>query len=171
MSSASAAAPPAAAPAAAAAPPERGPLTWSHSRSVRFMRLGNACNGVLLVTFAILSFLLPSGSLLPDFSSITLSCYVIFLGLLMCTVELNLSPVQARVRRNFGFLFSYLGRALFVAFSGSMAVAMAYSNGSASIILIAVGVATMANALVNLVIIYFNPAFGEGAGVPAVDLR
>ena len=63
------------------------------------------------------------------------------------------AAVQARVRRNFGFLFSYLGRALFVAFSGSMAVAMAYSNGSASIILIAVGVATMANALVNLVII------------------
>lgn len=144
----------------------KGPLSWSFSRSVRMMRLFNLLNGVLLVIFAIVSFLLPSGSLLPSFSSITIAGYVVFLGLLMCTVELNLAAVQGRVRRNFGFLFSFAGRAAFVLFAGSMALAMAFTtagSSGATVLMVAVGTATMANAAFNALVIFFNPDFAAHA--------
>jgi hypothetical protein len=48
--------PPAGAPSSSSAPPlpragGGSPLTWSHSRSIRFMRVGNACNGAALVAW------------------------------------------------------------------------------------------------------------------------
>lgn len=37
-----------------------------------------------------------------------------FLGLVMSCVELNMGWLQARIRKNFGFLFSFTGRTLFI---------------------------------------------------------
>jgi len=36
------------------------------------------------------------------------------MGLLMCCVELNFTFMQTRIRRNFGFLFSFIGRTVFL---------------------------------------------------------
>lgn len=37
-----------------------------------------------------------------------------FLGLVMSCVELNMGMFQERIRRNFGFLFSFVGRTAFI---------------------------------------------------------
>lgn len=50
----------------------------------------------------------------PAFDTITLSAYTVFLGLVMCCVELNMGLMQAKIRTNCGFLFSFVGRTLFL---------------------------------------------------------
>jgi hypothetical protein len=76
--------------------------------------MGNCCNGLCLATFAVIVFLLPTGSLVPNFQTITVSGYLAFLGLMMCCVELNIQAIQQVVRRRLGFLFSFIGRAVFI---------------------------------------------------------
>ena len=49
-----------------------------------------------------------------SFDAVTIAAYVCFLGLLMCCVELNMGMLQAKIRRNFGFLFTFAGRTIFL---------------------------------------------------------
>ena len=48
------------------------------------------------------------------FDAITIAAYVVFLGFLMCCVELNFGFFQEKIRRNFGCLFSFTGRTIFL---------------------------------------------------------
>lgn len=48
---------------------------WSKHRMLNTLRLANCCNGVCLVTIAIISFLVPVATLSPSVDTITLSAY------------------------------------------------------------------------------------------------
>lgn len=102
---------------------------WSRRGVVRIVQWSSICNGFCLALCAVCSFLLTSGSLSVSFSSVTLSGYIVFLGLLMCVIELNIGLLQRKLRRSCGFMFSYAGRATYIFFVGTMAVALGFGGG------------------------------------------
>lgn len=172
-------------------PPEKkGFCSWTRRGVVRVVQWSSICNGFCLALCAICGFLLPSGPLSVSFSTVTLSGYIVFLGLLMCCIELNISLVQRKLRKSFGFMFSYAGRAAYIFFVGTMAVALGFGGGS-SWLMYTIGAhfgmwtvrsyvqltlarfapslpagVTFANALFNFVVVAFHPAF---KGIHAFD--
>jgi hypothetical protein len=114
-------------------PDRYDPRKWSRSKALTTMRISNCCNGCCLIGGAIAAFLIPTGTLLPSFDTVTLSAYVVLLGLLMMCAECNISLLQGKLRNNFGFLFTYLGRSLFiflwVVVSGSRGIRGATGKG------------------------------------------
>ena len=128
--------------------------SWSTSQLKRSLRVANLCNGMCLITLGIVVFFVGVTSI--SFTSITVSCYVIFFGLLMSCLECNISNLAPRLQRNFGFMFSFLGRTLFIVFCGSMAFAMGNWLGYV------VGALTVLNGLFNGYVICVHPAFKSG---------
>jgi hypothetical protein len=74
----------------------------------------------------------------------------------MACLECNLSFVAPRIQRNFGFMFSFIGRTLFIIFCGTMACAIGYWLGYI------MGTATFLNGLFNGYVILVHPAFRNG---------
>ena len=107
-----------------------GICSWSRRGLVRVVRISSLCNGFCLALCAICGFLLPTNPLTVSFSTVTLSGYIVFLGLLMCVLELNIGLVQQRLRRSCGFMFSYVGRTVYIFFVGTMAVSLGFGGGS-----------------------------------------
>lgn len=92
----------------------------------------------------------------------------------MCLVEINLPFLRERIWRNCGWIFSYLGRALFILFAGSMCLALyapkptsvtnsdgttstEYQGSATESVIVAVAAITIANAAFNLFILAFHP--------------
>lgn len=76
------------------------------------LRAVNMLNGAVLITMAIL--LLVTGAVNLNFATFTISAYVTAFGVIMMVVECHLQNLQACVRAQCGFLFSYWGRAVFI---------------------------------------------------------
>lgn len=149
-------APPAAAEGAPAPAPKKRTTVreWSTTKLTRTLRLVNLCNGIILILLGVLVFV--TGLMSVSFTSVTVSAYVVFFGTLLSCLECNLSFLSSRFKRNFGFMFSYLGRTGFIVFSGTMALSMANIPGYL------VGAATMLNGIFNGYIICVHPAFKSG---------
>ncbi len=104
---------PSAAPVAT--PPRRRIEEWSESRAVWTMRLGNIFNALFLCTASIATFFISGPTPAPStFARYILSGYLFFLGMLLLSVDLNIESLRQRTRRNYGFLFTYVGRAVYI---------------------------------------------------------
>ena len=132
---------------------------WSKSRALNTMRLCNCCNGCCLIIGAIIAFLIPTGTLLPSAATVTLASYVILLGILMMCAECNLMMLQRRLRNNFGFMFTYIGRALYIFFTATVAVAL---GNQSNYLMWSIGGITVLNSIFNAVIIFWHPSFISG---------
>lgn len=75
---------------------------------------------------------------------------------MMACMECNLSFVGPRIQRNFGFMFTFTGRTLFLIFCGTMALAMGNALGYV------MGAATFLNGIFNGYVILVHPAFRTG---------
>ncbi|KAF0685591.1 Aste57867_22559 [Aphanomyces stellatus] len=84
------------------------------------------------------------------------SIYVIVFGALFLLFECRLSSMETRIRRNFGFLYSYKGRAAFIFFIGFLDFGMKATLGTVA------GVFMCLNALLNLFIMLAHPEFKSG---------
>ncbi|KAF0745857.1 hypothetical protein AaE_008362 [Aphanomyces astaci] len=84
------------------------------------------------------------------------SVYVITFGLLFLLFECRLTSMETRIRRNFGFLYSYKGRAGFIFFIGFLDFGMNTTLGTVA------GVFMCCNALLNLFIMCQHPEFKSG---------
>lgn len=80
-------------------------------------------------------------------------------------MELNISNLQPRLRRNFGFLFTYKGRCLFVLFAATMTMALANWIGYL------VGSVTAANSLFNMYALCVHPVFKKGGRLHDADAQ
>lgn len=127
------------------------------------MRICNGFNGLLLVGTAVSGFFLPSGGFEVEADNIVLSAYLVFLGLLMCILELNVAFVQSKLRKNFGALFSYSGRTIFLLFCSSVSAALG-TRATYGLMWIVAGL-TGFNALWNLVVICRHKEFTSGEGL------
>ena len=89
--------------------------TWSENRAVWTMRLGNIFNALLVSFASIATFFISSPEPAPStFARYILSGYLFFLGLVLMMLDTNIAFFQRTARRNCGFLFTYMGRALYI---------------------------------------------------------
>ncbi|RHY20423.1 hypothetical protein DYB25_007241 [Aphanomyces astaci] len=124
------------------------------SRVLRLMRLGNVFCSVFQIVAGIggvfnLIALNVTGALL--------SMYVVLFGLLFLLFECRLKSMESRIRANFGFLFSYNGRAGFIFFIGFLDFGMGSAMGTVA------GILMCLNAFLNLFIMLKHPEFASGA--------
>ena len=74
--------------------------------------------------------------------------------------------MEVDVRRNFGFLYSYTGRTLFIVFIATICFGATGGTGDNSGALgIACGTVTFINAFFNCFVIYQHPAFTREGGI------
>ena len=62
---------------------------------------------------------------LLDLLQVTVAAYIVFFGLLILCLECNISNLAPKFRRNFGFMFSFIGRTVFLLFCATMCFALA----------------------------------------------
>jgi hypothetical protein len=149
------------------------------------LRFANIFNGLLLMFTAIIVFFVSvvgSDSVSP-FAGVVISVYImcvdaecagrvfvlvvcametgVFLscsvfGVIMICVELNIANLQPLIKEQFGFMFTYRGRALFILFAATMAIARN------EVIAFITGGLTAVNAVFNMAVICVHPAWKEG---------
>lgn len=142
--------------AAAPAPAKtaKGIAGWSKARVVNTLRVLNLLNGLLLILVGILIFIVASFTI--TFTTVTVSIYLVFFGALLSCLECNVGSCAPRFKANFGFMFSFLGRTLFILFCATLLYSLNYIAGWI------VGTFTALSGLFNGYVICIHPAFRSG---------
>lgn len=126
------------------------------------LRVFNLVNALLLGVACYFAFTMVSVS--HSVTQTFLAVYIGVFALLLCAFELRVKWTEPRIRRSFGFMFTYTGRAVFLIFLGAIAFGMLdsqYSQEEGYKWCLGVGVATIANAIFNCFIICSHPQFQE----------
>jgi len=89
-----------------------------------------------------------------------ISVYVIFFGLTLFLFECRLKKMEDKIRLNFGFLYSFKGRAGFLFFIGFL------DFGLSSTFAFLVGILFCLTSLFNLLIMCTHPEFKSGNDDP-----
>lgn len=127
-----------------------------HSTAATYVRFFNFVNATLLFMTGVLSLLSLSNTI--HLVIYVLSAYLLFFGLLLCCFEMRFMWIERRVRDSFGFLYTYVGRTVFLLFIASLCFGIVESQSDAGI---TVGIFTVVNALFNMVIMYRHGKFFE----------
>ncbi|OQR80770.1 hypothetical protein THRCLA_11931 [Thraustotheca clavata] len=120
---------------------------------LRLMRIGNVGCSIFQV---IAGFTGLTSFITLNITGTLVSIYVIMFGLLFLLFECRLSSMEQKIRNNFGFLYSYKGRAGFIFFIGFLDFGMSTALGTVA------GVFMCINALLNLFIMCKHPEFKSG---------
>ena len=123
-----------------------------------WLRYANLANGLCIMTGGVLGFLQPVSSM----TALAIGAYIILFGCMLFCFECRLKRMEDMVRRNFGFLFSYTGRTIFIMFIATLCLGATNANGQVSPIGWVTGIFTFLNAMFNCFVIYQHPAFGNG---------
>lgn len=115
--------------------------------SLMYLRVANIINAIFVVVVGIVSLLNLTN--VVHISYYAVSVYLIGMGLLLCCFEMRIGFIEARVRKNFGFMYTFVGRTLFLAFVASLCFGL--SNDGLNI---TCGVVTAVNALYNGFIVW-----------------
>jgi COPI associated protein len=137
-----------------AAPEKTTIRNWSKTKLLRVLRVFNMLNGLTMIATAILVFFVSIVSI--SFTSLITSGLVCFFGILLTCLECNILGIAPKLRKNFGFVFSFWGRAVFIVFCGSMVMALSYW------LAYIIGGVTMLNGFFNGFVICVHPAFRTG---------
>jgi len=131
----------------------------SENKAAGYVRFFNFINATLLFLAGLFSLINPTNLITLSISFYFVSFYVMVFGLLLCCFEMRFSWAERRVRDSFGFLYTYVGRTIFLLFLASFCLGMASSQQSLGL---AIGIITCINALFNLIImIRFRKAFED----------
>ena len=152
----------------------RTPLPWI-LWTLRILNLGNA---VLLGMAAFQSFFIIDGSVTRTF----LMVYQALFGLLLALFELRVGSVARWVKRQFGFMFTFSGRLVFLIFVGAVCFGMIHTRPAnlvdkteienweySSSWVLGVGIGTMANALINAFVVCSHPYFRDDPKAAMTD--
>ncbi|OQR88111.1 hypothetical protein ACHHYP_07545 [Achlya hypogyna] len=132
----------------------RSLMSWDALTLLRYMRYLNV---VLALFQALAGFFGLFDLAMLNITSFLIAVYVIIFALLLLAFECRFSSMEPSIRKQFGFLFTYRGRTAFIFFVGFMDFGMADAMAKIA------GVLMCANAVLNLVVIYFHPAFRTGS--------
>ncbi|KAH9251557.1 hypothetical protein BASA81_010596 [Batrachochytrium salamandrivorans] len=139
-------------------------LSSNESGSMKFVRATNFINALALFITGLASLLT-----ITNVFSLTfyfLCFYLMVFGLVLCCFELRWKFAEKRVRESFGFLYTFLGRTVFLLFLASFCFGLMGSNQALGL---AMGIVTSINALFNMIIMfrhgkmYENPSEGYGS--------
>jgi hypothetical protein len=121
------------------------------SSAASYLRFSNMLNAILLIIAGVSSLTSLGNWVTLALSFIFLSLYLTCFGCLLCCFELRIGWIERRARNSFGFLYSYVGRSLFLLFVAGLGFGLISQNASLGY---AVGILTAINALFNMIIIY-----------------
>lgn len=129
------------------------------------LRVINLANAVFLAVASFFSY----KDLATGPTRFFLATYIGIFALLLCLFESRVPWTEGIIRRNFGFMFTYTGRAVFLIFLGAICFGMidstANSNGNSTstgfYIVVGAGCATLLNSILNCFIICSHPGFQE----------
>jgi COPI associated protein len=103
----------------------RLPIKWA-SLLLRVLNLGNA---VLLAAACVFIFMKASNAGVNlSVTQVFLSVYIGVFALLLGAFEMRVKWTEGSIRRNFGFMFTYMGRALFLIFLSAVCFGMLNSD-------------------------------------------
>lgn len=125
---------------------------------LRYMRLGNVLCSILQI---IAGFIGITSFITLNITGTLVSIYVIMFGVLFLLFECRLSRMEAMIRSNFGFLYSYKGRAAFIFFIGFLDFGMSSALGTLA------GVLMCINAFINLLVMCRHPQFKSSLSADA----
>ncbi|CAI5706713.1 hypothetical protein KXD40_006154 [Peronospora effusa] len=117
---------------------------------LRYMRLGNVICSIVQIIAGIVGI---TSFITLNITGTLVSIYVIMFGILFLLFECRLSRMETAIRSNFGFLFSYKGRAAFIFFIGFL------DFGIGSALATLAGVLMCFNAFINLMVMCRHPQF------------
>jgi uncharacterized membrane protein YgcG len=136
----------------------------------KIMKGVNIINAILLGVAGVFAFTIIHGSITRFFISI----YLCFFAILLLAFETRYKGLATFIEKNFGFMFTYAGRLVFLVFVGALNFGMIQDdkNGERNLdpgqpLCIFVGVFTIVNALFNCFIICNHPHFSGGQKNPA----
>jgi hypothetical protein len=115
------------------------------------VRITNVLNALILLTAAILVFVLGKSLNIPKVLS---AVYVIGFSLLLLLFEMRLNRCKLVILSNFGFMFNVTGRCMFFFFVGTLCFGL-------DIFGIIAGIITCCNLIFNCVIMCQNKAFKD----------
>ncbi|OQR90301.1 hypothetical protein ACHHYP_05636 [Achlya hypogyna] len=122
-------------------------------RLLRLMRVGNILCSILQV-FAGLSGI--ASIITFNLTAVFVSLYVIMFGVLFLLFECRISRLDPSIRKNFGFLYSYKGRASFIFFIGFLDFGTDAGLGYIA------GIIMCINAFLNFYVMMRHPEFASG---------
>lgn len=122
------------------------------TKLLRILRVVNIIDGILigLAGFMAIFNLVTFQPLLT-----ILGIYTMVFGLMLLCFECRFSSVEEKIRGNFGFLFSFNGRAAFIMFIGFICFSLDKLG-------VVVGILTEINGLFNWIVIKLHPDFRSG---------
>lgn len=91
-----------------------------------------------------------------------LALYLGLFGLLLVIFELRVGFVESFIKKRFGFMFNHTGRLMYLIFVGAIGFGIlddSNKDTSGRSWVTGICVTTLANAVVNMVIMCFHPAF------------
>ncbi|KDO20422.1 hypothetical protein SPRG_14360 [Saprolegnia parasitica CBS 223.65] len=124
---------------------------------LRYMRVGNILCSALQIFAGVTGFF---SFLTLNITGSLVSLYVVMFGLLFLLYECRLNSMESRIRNNFGFLYTYKGRAGFIFFIGFLDFGMSTALGTLA------GIVMSLAAITNLYVMYKHPDF-KNVGVNA----
>ncbi len=81
-----------------------------------YLRICNMLNAGLIIFAGVYSFV-NIGNFVPSHLSLFfVSAYLCCFGCLLCCFEIRIKSVEAYTRENFGFMYTYVGRTIFLIF-------------------------------------------------------
>jgi len=142
---------------------------------MKLMKALNVANAALLITTGFVRFFtldtLEPGNGGEKVSLSVLAFYTIMFGILLGGFELGWGEkFQDKLKRNFGFVFSYWGRSLFLLFAATLCFGcpvFGSSKPKAAWVSLVAGILTALNALFNCYVICSHPGFSGGK--PKID--
>ncbi|KAI9917831.1 hypothetical protein PsorP6_012916 [Peronosclerospora sorghi] len=117
---------------------------------LRYMRVGNVICSILQILAGIVGI---TSFITLNITGTLVSIYVIMFGILFLLFECRLSRMETVIRANFGFLYSYKGRASFIFFIGFL------DFGIGSALATLAGLLMCVNAFINLLVMCRHPQF------------
>lgn len=125
---------------------------------LRYMRVGNVICSILQIIAGLVGI---TSFITLNITGTLVSIYVIMFGVLFMLFECRLSRMEAAIRANFGFLYSYKGRAAFIFFIGFL------DFGIGSTLATIAGILMCLNAFINLLVMCRHPQFKNSLGANA----
>lgn len=122
----------------------------------------------------------PCAGAFLNVARVFLATYTALFAVMLFLFETRTPQTTAWIRKNFGFLFTPMGRGLFIVFLGTVCFGvvgdvevpasnnmLCVLNSQAYISNVTIGTVTMVNAAFNFVIICIHPAYSRDIGTPA----
>ncbi|KAK8803794.1 hypothetical protein WA158_001488 [Blastocystis sp. Blastoise] len=128
--------------------------TMPIQHALRLLRIINALTGLVICIIGV--FLFVSFVIAFQIPQAILCAYAVIFGFFLFLFELQFKKLNLKLRNSYGFLFTYLGRSIFIFFTSTIILSLQSLFGYI------IGGCVFLVALYNILILFIHPAFKGG---------